>query len=96
VRLPELIVTGTFNSVPIEIHEYEQINKVGQGDLYVDDPRTARVVAVWPADHALIDHSGRVIGFLVQRGPVHIDFYLANAMSIRDIRAFMSIMAPHA
>jgi hypothetical protein len=93
-RFPELIVEGAFKSMKVEIHEYRQSHVVGQSDLFVDDSRVARLISVWPADHAMVDRSGRVIGFLVTRGLVHFDFYMENGVSLRELRSFIANVVP--
>lgn len=94
VRYPELILTGSLYSLPVVIHEYRQARAVGESDLFVDDPRVARLIPVWPADHAIIDRSGLIVGLLVQRGSVHFDFHLKTGIPLSQIRPFLKKLAP--
>lgn len=93
-RGPELIMEGSIHSIPVEIHEYRQTHAVGRSDLIVADPRAARLISVWPADHAIVDRSGKIVGFLLQRESVHYDFYLSRGIDPRELRTLLTWVTP--
>ena len=94
-RYPELILMGSYYKLPLEIHEYRQTHAIGQSDLFVDDPRVVRLVPIWPADHALVDKNGLLVGFLIQRGSLHIDLHLATGISPKELQLFAKQLLPH-